>query len=119
MQEMVVVQPLSAIAATKSPKPFSSAAVHSVLMMRQSGGAAAAPDDPIAKTPAVDRTNAIANEARIEAPLVKATPRLERNLSKRKSVRHRDAEKSRSNLNEKREEIASEWTVCPMEGVSS
>src|SRR5580700_5980256 len=38
MHEMEVVQPLSAIARTKSPKPFSSASVHSVFVMRQRPG---------------------------------------------------------------------------------
>src|SRR5215471_12508110 len=40
MHEMVVVQPLSAIARTNSPKPSSSAWVHSVFLMRQGPGSA-------------------------------------------------------------------------------
>src|SRR5579864_2717669 len=61
MQETVVVQPLLAIAATKSPKPFSSTAVHSVWVIRQATCCALAADDPIVTTPA---TNAMANEER-------------------------------------------------------
>src|SRR5437868_15051301 len=47
MQATLVVQPLSAILRMKSPRPFSSAADHSVLVMRQGSGSARAGKDAI------------------------------------------------------------------------
>src|SRR5258706_9888039 len=86
MQEIVVVQPLSAMAAMKSPKPFSSAAVHSVLVMRHSSGCAPAPDDPINKKLAADRTNATLDEARTwGTPALKTTLALNQ-ISERKTT---------------------------------
>src|SRR6185312_1684289 len=88
MQATVFVQPLSAMAATNSPKPFSSAAVHSVLVMRQAALCASATVDPTVKNPAADATNATAKDARTGNPRCKSTFEWKRNLAEAKPLRH-------------------------------
>ena len=98
MQDTVVVQPLLAMTATKSPKPFSSAAIHSVLVMRHGSGCASAAEDSIIKKPAAaDSTNATADEARNWGPpTVENTLALERNFSEMKRLGHQTLEETRS-----------------------
>src|SRR5665213_568899 len=74
MQPTVVVQPLFAIAATNAPKPFSSAADHSVLVIRQGSGCAATLEDPAANNANAETMNITARDLRISNSAIETEP---------------------------------------------